>query len=217
MSPLLRTTRSFGLLKRAPMLSASEAELRLRIGQRRVHARDPAVAVLREHQAALAIEGQPVRADLAAARLRAGVTRRRQVQPRALALLPAMNLVGRNVREQQVAAVLDPHRPLGPVVAARQHLDRGVGCDQLVECGIQTLDARRFRELVLRTHRFSGRPAAEGDGRQRGGGERNNGETESPHGVPSRDVTDKTVLTISVRGVRPWSDPCLTRSDPAAP
>ena len=209
MSPLLRTIRSFGLLKRAPRcFSASETELRLRIAQRRVHARDPAVAVLREQQAALAIEGQPVRADLAAARRRARIPRRRQVQPRALALLPAMNLVGRNIGEQQVAAVLDPERALGPVVAAREHLDGGVGCDQLVECGIETLDARRLGERILNTHRFSGRPAAEGDGRQRGGGERNNGETESPHGVPSRDVTDKTVPTISARR---GSDPCLTR------
>jgi hypothetical protein len=101
---------------------------------------------LREDETALGIEDQPVRSDLPAARLGAGVSGWRQIQPGAFALLPAMNLVRWNIGEEQIAAVFHPDRTFGPRVSAGEDFDDRVGRNQLVERGVESFDSRRLRK-----------------------------------------------------------------------
>src|SRR5207245_3226712 len=98
---------------------------------------DAAVAVLAQDQPALRVERQAVGAGfvagLAAARLLAGVAARLEVLRDPLLGGVLVDDVVRDVGEEQVAAVLDPDRPLDPDEALG-HLDElGAGRDQFVE------------------------------------------------------------------------------------
>ena len=57
-------------------------------------------------------------------------------------LVPAHHAVVGDVAPQQVAAVAEPHRALGPAEAGRQPLDRGAGDAVLREARIEDLDGR---------------------------------------------------------------------------
>src|SRR6185436_2027545 len=85
----------------------------------------------------------------------------------AAAFLPLQDFVGRNDREEQVAAVLYPDGAFGPVVAAGQDLHLRPGRDQLVEAGILPED----RPERLRASPGGRRAAAEEDDAGQDGGQ----------------------------------------------
>src|SRR5262249_59860208 len=93
-------------------------------------------------------------AGLAAALLLARVAARREEHADPLAFLPLVDGVPRDVREQQVTALLDPDRPLGPDEVLGQLLQLGPLGDQFVEARVVALDLpdRRVRLALLPRH-----------------------------------------------------------------
>ena len=89
--------------------------------------------MLAQYESALGIEQQAIAAGLAAAWSIAGVAAGVQEFLQAAGFAPLINFVGRNIREEQVAAVLHPHGALCPVEAISQPLDGGVRRDELVQ------------------------------------------------------------------------------------
>ena len=72
---------------------------------------------------ALGIDGQSVGARFAGSRSLAGVAAGLEVHAHVLAFLPAIDRVARHIGKEQIATVLEPDRPLGPVEAGSQFLE----------------------------------------------------------------------------------------------
>ena len=141
------------------VVGAVEALALVAVGQRDPGAvgldpRQAAVAVLAQHDAALEIEGQPVRAALPAG-LELGQEHRVEEHARAVRLRPPVDGVGGDVAEQQVAVarIPDPHRPLDELEPVGDPLDRGIGRHQIVEPRIEPLDGSRLARRRLRRRR----------------------------------------------------------------
>src|SRR5205085_1310980 len=67
----------------------------------------------------------------------------------ALALLPLVNLVARDVGKEQILAVLDPGRPLSPDVAFDDFFNLGLLGDQFIQAGIEAFDFSQRGILFL--------------------------------------------------------------------
>ena len=89
-------------------------------------------------------------------------------------LLPLEDAVVRDVAPQQIAAVAEPHRPLGPAAAGIEALDRGAEDAVAVEARIEALDqgvgiaglvAPAAARGVLGGHRWVASPGVVGGGK----------------------------------------------------
>ena len=140
------TIESFAL-----MANGKWREIRLGIGERCIHARHAAITVLTEHQPSFRIDEEAVRSGFTTARLFAGITGWLQIEPLTLPFLPAIDGILRDVREEQIAALLDPQRTLGPVVSLGEDFDLRVRSDQTIESGVESFNAHivRGRRLSL--------------------------------------------------------------------
>ena len=121
--------------------------------------------MLAQDETPFEVQRQPVRAALPV-RLQLRQEDGVEKHARAVGLGPAVDGIGRDVAEEQVAVVgaADPDRPLDELEAFGDLLDRRVGGEKLVQPGIEPLDGacRLFGgRLRLGGRRLLGRRAGE--------------------------------------------------------
>ena len=162
---------------------------------------DAAIAMLAGDEIPLAVEREPVAAPFAAVGAGAGEAGRLEVDRQSLPLLPAVDPVAGDVAEEQGAVTRHPHRPLGPLEAAGEHLDCRVLRHERIEARIEAFDRAERGEEIGRSPLLGTDP---GDGNDQGE-------------AKNREATHGSLLNGAVDSGATQEDATVAAPDPPTP